>query len=339
MFWVLMTALAGVCTGTFGLPLKLNKRWKWENTWGVYAPWVLLIVPWVIAFATVPNLFQAYGQVAPKVLLLVILFGSCWGLGQIAFGKGLDYLGIGLGFFLQIGLILSIGSLMPLFFESPHLILKKQGLAVIAGVLVIVISIIIGGLAATMKEKDLAGSIDADADKPREKKTLRKGLTICLISGLLCPGLNYAYRFGVPLAKTAESLGAHKALAANAVLPLALIGGFFFNLGYAIHLLNKNKTWNLYQPKGNRIYFIYTSIMGIWTVGVALFGVSSTNMGELGGSVGWAVINAAQILWANVLGLLTGEWKGASRKTLTTMAIGSIVLLIGLCIVGWANAL
>jgi len=333
-----MTAFAGVCTGSFGLPMKLNKKWKWENTWGVYAIWVLLIVPWVIAFFTVPNLFQAYGQVGKKVLFLVVVFGSCWGVGQIAFGKGLDYLGIGLGFSLQIGLIIAVGSLLPLFLENADVILKKEGLAIIGGVLVILISLAISGFAAAMKEKDLAVS-QQDHDQPEEKKTFRKGFLICITAGLLCPGLNYAYLYGTPLTKMAETLGASKAVAANAVLPLCLFGPFFINLGYAIRLLKKNKTWALYYPRTNRVYFLYTLIMGVWTVGVALFGIAAANMGDLGSSIGWAIINSASIFWANVLGLLTGEWKGTTRKTLTVMIVGLAVLLAGICIVGWANTL
>ena len=333
-----MTALAGVCTGSFGLPMKLNKRWKWENTWVVYAIWVLLIVPWLIAFLTVPNLFQAYDEVSKKVLFLVLVFGSCWGVGQIAFGKGLDYLGIGMGFSLQIGLIIAVGSLLPLFLEQADVILKKQGLAIIGGVLVIIASLVISGFAAAMKEKDLAVS-EEHCDGIREKKTFRKGFLICITAGLLCPGLNYAYLYGGPLTKMAVTLGAHKALAANAVLPLCLFGPFFINLGYAVRLLKKNKTWELYYKKDNRIYYLYTLIMGVWTVGVALFGVAAANMGDLGNSIGWAIINAASIFWANVLGLLTGEWKGAARKTLILMIAGLAVLLAGICIVGWANTL
>jgi hypothetical protein len=134
VFWILMTALAGVCTGSFGLPMKLNKRWKWENTWGVYAIWVLLIVPWVIAFLTVPNLFGSYSRAGTRILFLVLLFGSCWGVGQIAFGKGLDYLGIGMGFSLQIGLIIVVGSLLPLFLKETDAIGKNKVLAIIGGV-------------------------------------------------------------------------------------------------------------------------------------------------------------------------------------------------------------
>ena len=338
MFWILMTAFAGVCTGSFGLPMKLNKRWKWENTWGVYAVWVLLIVPWVIAFITIPNLFRAYSQVGAKVLFLILVFGSCWGVGQIAFGKGLDYLGIGMGFSLQIGLIIVVGSLLPLLLENPDAILKRTGLAIVGGVLVIVISLVISGFAAAMKEQDLAISRE-NCEEAKEKKAVRRGLICCVIAGLLCPGLNYAYLYGGPLTKTAMTLGAHNAVAANAVLPLCLFGPFFINLGYAMRLLRKNKTWELYYQKDNRAYYLYTLIMGVWTVGVALFGVAAANMGDLGSSIGWAIINSASIFWANILGILTGEWKGTTKKTLKTMVVGLAVLLAGICTVGWANTL
>jgi uncharacterized YccA/Bax inhibitor family protein len=118
-----------------------------------------------------------------------------------------------------------------------------------------------------------------------------------------------------------------------------LFGPFFINLGYAAWLLNKNKTWRLYQQKDNRVYYLYTLIMGVWTVGVALFGVAAANMGDLGTSIGWAIINSASIFWANILGILTGEWKGTTNKTLTTMIVGLAVLLLGICTVGWANHL
>ncbi|MHC4620699.1 MAG: L-rhamnose-proton symporter family protein [Planctomycetota bacterium] len=155
----------------------------------------------------------------------------------------------------------------------------------------------------------------------------------------MCPGLSYAYEYGRPLTETAMTLGAHNAVAANAVLPLCLFGPFFINLGYAAWLLNKNKTWRLYQQKDNRVYYLYTLIMGVWTVGVALFGVAAANMGDLGTSIGWAIINSASIFWANILGILTGEWKGTTNKTLTTMIVGLAVLLLGICTVGWANHL
>jgi L-rhamnose-H+ transport protein len=333
-----MTAFAGMCTGSFGLPLKLNKRWKWENTWGVYAIWVLLLVPWAIAFLTVPNLFGAYSEVSGKVLFLIFIFGSCWGVGQIAFGKGLDYLGIGMGFSLQIGLIIVVGSLLPLLLEDPGAVFNRNGLAVIGGVLIIVTSLVISGYAAAMKERDLAPPSEND-NRPKQTGTVRRGLICAVMAGLLCPGLNYAYVYGGPLTETAASLGAHSAVAANAVLPLCLFGPFFINLGYAIWLLNRNNAWGLYRRKNNRVYFLYTLIMGVWTVGVALFGAAVANMEELGSSIPWAIVNSASIFWANILGILTGEWKGTTARTLTIMIVGLAVLLAGICTVSWANSL
>ena len=43
----------------------------------------LILVPWPVALATVPNLWQVYGSVPPGVLALTLLFGLGWGLGGI----------------------------------------------------------------------------------------------------------------------------------------------------------------------------------------------------------------------------------------------------------------
>ena len=80
--------------------------------------------------------------------------------------------------------------------------------------------------------------------------------------------------------------------------------------------------------------------MGIlWIGGIALFGMATANLGKLGPSIGWAIYSAVCIFTANILGILTGEWKGARRKTILVMTAGLVVLFGGICIVGWANSL
>ena len=77
----------------------------------------------------------------------------------------------------------------------------------------------------------------------------------------------------------------------------------------------------------------------LWAGSIFIYGMATANLGELGPSIGWASFNAIGILWANILGILTGEWKNVSKKGLSVMAIGLLVLLGGVFIVGWANAL
>ena len=57
----------------------------------------------------------------------------------------------------------------------------------------------------------------------------------------------------------------------------------------------------------------------------------------MGPSIGWAIINGVQILVANVIGLLTGEWKGASKKSANWIVAGIIVLMLGVSVLARGN--
>lgn len=62
MFGIALALVAGICTGSFGFPMKFTSKWKWENTWSMWTVWTLLVVPWVIAFCAIPNLFEVFRQ-------------------------------------------------------------------------------------------------------------------------------------------------------------------------------------------------------------------------------------------------------------------------------------
>jgi L-rhamnose-H+ transport protein len=225
-----------------------------------------------------------------------------------------------------------------LFTGAHEDILKLSTLTIIAGVAVIVLGIVFNAWSALVKEKDLANAVSAD--KSSEKKPFAKGLIICLFTGLVAPALNYAYMTGDKLRVVAESLGASKTFASNSIWAIALFGAFIVNTGYCGWLINKNKSWTKFNQKGTGRYFLYTLIMGIlWGGSVEYYGMAATNLGKLGPSIGWAVFQATAVFAANILGILTGEWKGVGKKALTLMTVGLIVLLAGICIVGFAKTL
>ena len=298
--------------------------------------WTLLVVPWVIGFISVPNLLRVYSEARWGALFWVFLFGFIWGFSAVAFGTGLDYLGLGLGYSLMMGLIISVGAILPLVTEHPESILKLNGLAIIAGVVVIIVGVVLNAWSAVMKEKDL---VDSTAeDKHVEKKSLLKGLIICTVAGVTAPALNYVFIYGEQLRATAERLGASETLASISIWPIALFAGFLVNIIYCTWLVNKNKVWGRYGEKGTGLYYLYTLIMGIlWAGSTAIYGMAAANLGKLGPSIGWAILLGTAILWANVLGIFTGEWKGVGKKSLWVMTVGLVVLLGGICIVGWAK--
>jgi len=306
----------------------------------------MLITPWIIAFITIPNLFSIYFDAENiKVLPVVLFFSAMYGVAVITFGLGLAYLGLALAYSLNMALIIIVGTLVPIvfadnlagFLDNIKIFLQFKGQILILGIAVVVVSLIINAIAAVRREKDYFKQIDDN--KPKEQKTFFKGLILCLITGFCAPGLSYAFIYGEKLRITAENMGVSKALSTNAIMPMAHLGTAIVIFAYCGWLLTKNKTWKLYIEKGTGKYYTYTIFMGIAAIGVALFAVASANMGEFGYSVGWAVINASSIFWANIAGLLTGEWKGVSKKTILTMLVGLCVLIVGISIIGWTNSL
>src|SRR5579885_3028313 len=75
-----IVTLAGILNGTFAAPMKRMPAWQWENSWLVFAFSGLIIFPWIINFATVPNVAQVYSRASAPTLIKVIVFGLLWGL-------------------------------------------------------------------------------------------------------------------------------------------------------------------------------------------------------------------------------------------------------------------
>src|SRR3954451_5241196 len=51
---------AGILNGSFATPTRFMDRWRWENVWALWAVFGMFILPWAIAFATVPHLLATY---------------------------------------------------------------------------------------------------------------------------------------------------------------------------------------------------------------------------------------------------------------------------------------
>jgi len=338
MFWIITEVFGGICNGSFALPMKFTKKWEWENMWSMWSIWTLLVVPWTIAFLTVPNLFDIYSQTARSALLLVFAFGLIWGIGAVCTGLGLDYLGLGIGYSTIMGLVIAIGSLAPLIARHPEEVLKARGMTIIAGVIIIIVALVFNARAALAREKDLGGAEERGSSG--RKKSVITGIIICVISGIASPTLNFAFIAGEKFIATAETLGTNRTLATTSIWAITLTGGFVFNFAYCMWLVRKNKTANLYLLAGTKLYYLYTLMMGVlWAGSIAIYGIATVNMGELGPSIGWALFSGVAIFTANILGVLSGEWKGATPKSIRTMRIALAILLVGICVVGWSKAM
>jgi L-rhamnose-H+ transport protein len=324
---VALVLAGGIVHGSFALPMKRIRTWQWENIWLVYSVAGLIVLPLALALATVPRLFDVYGANTAGTLAVVALSGFGWGLGSTLFGLAIKRIGMALGFAIILGITSSLGSLLPLLVHHPEQLATAKGHTLLAGLAIAIAGIAMCSIAGGMRERDLNPGAGAG-------RRVLSGLLLCVASGILSPALNFGFEFGTPLRETAVAFGASETLATNTIWVLALGAGFLPNAGYSVLLLNRNRTWGLYGGGAPPLYWLGASVMGLlWFGGISIYGMGGAALGKLGAVVGWPIFMAMVILTANVWGVLTGEWRGASRRARSYSWAGVAILIAAIYVI------
>jgi len=307
--------------------------------WALWAVFGMFVLPWTIAFATVPHLLAIY-QTAElgHTLLLVIAFGAGYGIAAICFGLGIEAIGIALNFAIALGTATAVGSAIPLFWFHSSSVFTRQGLSIETGVAVIVVGIVFCGIAGRSKERTQAGQLN-QTDRPRSSN-FAKGLALALVAGAGSALQNFGLAFGVPLLHRAAELGTQQSYQSNVVWAPLLTATLVPYLLFCLRLWNKNRSWNLYSAPGTAHYWVFGLLMGaLWFSSLVVYGAASTRMADMGPVLGWPLFMSAIILTSNVWGLVVGEWKGATRGSLSTMFVGLGLLILGFCTLAWSSRL
>jgi hypothetical protein len=116
---------------------------------------------------------------------------------------------------------------------------------------------------------------------------------------------------------------------------VGLLGGAMVNLGYAAYLLTKNRSWRVLLQSGGELALAV--IIGIdFSLAVGLANKGMLLLGSLGASVGWGIQQAMQMTGTQLLGFISGEWRGVRGKPRTQMyaAIGILVVAAAILAVG-----
>jgi multidrug transporter EmrE-like cation transporter len=320
---VFLVMVAGLMSGTCMLPSKFVRAWKWENVWLVFSVVSLVIVPWILAFAFVEHLTETYRALTLQQLAIPILLGAGWGIAQILFGVSVKRLGLGIAYAIIVGLGAVLGTLVPLFVQQRELAKEHALMLILSGVLVMSVGIFLTAWSGQIKER--AAAIP---ESPSHRSYLA-AIFLAVLCGLMAPMLNYSFAFGQDIAKSAVAFGNQPVHAAYAVWPIALAGGLIPNATYSLWLLAKNRTWGLFRSAPPD--FLRSSLMGVlWMGAFALYGMSATYLGALGTSVGWGLLQIFMIMTATMAGVLTGEWKHASRSARLLLGSGIAGLTVAI---------
>jgi L-rhamnose-H+ transport protein len=327
--------LGGVLNGSFAAPMKRLSAWRWENIWLIYSLVGLLIFPWIITLATIPHLGSVLQQSTAAELTKIGLFGFAWGIGGLLFGQGIARVGLALGYAVILGITSSFGGLVPMVILHPDQLVARQGLALIAGTVIMTVGLVFFAVAGRRREREQASGTAA-----MDKSGFGTGLVICILSGVFSSMLTFAFVFGDRMQELSRLAGASPAMSGNAIWAIGVSCGFLPNAAYCIYLLNKNRSWAVFVEKSPRgALAMGAALMGLlWYSGMVVYGMGTAALGMLGKIVGWPVFMSVDILAGIGWGFLGGEWKGASRTALTYCLIGIAILFLAIGVISMGNA-
>src|SRR6266850_2537453 len=146
-----LVLLAALLQGTFVLPMTLVRQWSWEHTWATFSLLGMLVFNWIITLLFVPIIIAVYSASPARDLAILALFGLGWGMGAVLFGLGMDRLGMALGYPIIMGLIASLGALIPLLVFFPQMLFTTKGLILLAGTALVIVGIVQCAIAGSRK--------------------------------------------------------------------------------------------------------------------------------------------------------------------------------------------
>jgi L-rhamnose-H+ transport protein len=325
--------LAAALQGTFVLPMTMVKQWSWEHTWATFSLLGMLVFNWIITLLLVPNIFAVYAATPARDIAVLALFGLGWGVGAVLFGLGMDRLGMALGYPIIMGLIASLGALIPLLVFFPQTLFTTKGLVLLAGTALVILGIWLCAVAGSRR------TVSADKSSVADSNAFKVGLAIAILAGILSCLPNVGMAFGGNVISAAEASGVSQASSGNTVWALLFTLGFVANAAYCLYLMVTRKTlgqyWNRETPRNLGL----SALMAVmWIGSFYLYGAGAAKLGRWGVVVGWPLFISLSIIVGNLWGLWRGEWQGAPAAARRLLNQGLLVLIVAVITAALSNS-
>ena len=335
---LLIIVIAAFFQGSFAVPMSYARNWKWENSWLIFSIFGMIVFNLLFSLISIPNLFHVYQSASLSAFLVPVIFGLIFGISAVSFGLGIAALGFALGYAIMLGLLLGIGTFVPMAVLHPEEIFTPKGILILIGLLVTLIGIGLSAYAGIKKEREQGGK--AGKITRISKMSIKIGIVICVTNAVCASAINIGFSLNRSLVETALAFGAPANWAGNAIWAVLFTSGGILNIFYCAYLIGVNKTAHNYKAKGSMKNLIFILIMSVmWIGSFILYGVGATMMGNWGTVIGWSVYMALSIAIATVWGIFQGEWTGSSRKTKMLMAQGLLIILCAIVIFSYSGTM
>jgi len=304
--------------------------------------------------------------------LLWGLGGLTYGLTMRYLGLSLGT-GIALGFCAAFGTLVPpiFKATTPSFFVFAHgpsiveLASNTSGQVTLAGVAVCMIGIVIAAMAGFAKEKEMP---EEQKKKSIKEFNFKKGIMVATFCGIMSACFAFALQAGKSINEASARAGTKELWTGLPTLPVLLLGGFTTNFIWCVLLNIKNGSGYQYlasevkpehahhggtgsgehgpadglAPDGQLVdlkiprlnNYLFSALAGTtWYFQFFFYTMGATQMGKYD-FASWTLHMASIIIFSTMWGWILHEWKGASVKAHTLIAIGIATLVLSTIIIG-----
>ena len=323
---MLVFSLGGLAGATFLIPARGIKGWAYETWWFFYVFLGLIVCPPLICYFTVPDFWNVTMSAPSKVLFRCAGFGMMWGVGALAWGLMVRYLGIGLGLAIGCGLCAATGTLIPPIAtgHAADLVKDTGACVVLAGVILSLVGIVFVGIAGKAKEGEMP---EEQKRKAVAEFDFKKGVVTAIIAGVFSAGMNFGLQGAGVIEDAAVAAGAKACWRGMPVIMVVLWGGFLVEVLWCLQQHVKNRTFGDYARPSLRNLLICASIGVLWVMQFVCTKAGEPLMGDLK-YISFAVMMASTIFFSTLAGVLLGEWKGTGARTKGYLALGTVILIV-----------
>ena len=334
---IFLIAIGAFSAGSFAVPFRKIKGWKWESYWMVYSLAAYIIMPLLACMIFTPDFIKTIQSTPGDTTLLVFVLGTVYGAGNLSFGMALRYLGLSLGYALSLGLMLAIGTLIPPIIDGrlKVMIESSGGNLLLSGIAVAAIGIAFSALAGILKDKSIG---QKQKQESIGEFNLIKGILSALLVGVAGSAMALGFEQGLPISGFAEQSGIDPLFSMMPVYLVLLSGTFVSTLIWCFFLGFKNKSVKDYvRAKTSKTLVLnygFGLLAGLlWFSQFIFYGMGKSKMGPFT-FTSWGILMALTIGFASVWGLIRGEWKGVSARVYLTMALSLLILIAASFMIG-----
>ncbi|WP_066627861.1 L-rhamnose/proton symporter RhaT [Labilibacter marinus] len=332
-------AVGGISAASCYMPFEKVKNWSWGVFWIVQAFFAWLIMPLVIGYFTVPDLFEVLAKSPSPAFWGALLLGATYGFGGLSFGYAIRSIGYSLTYTISIGISAVLGTVIPLVIKGQLVeqFTKPGGGVVLIGMIVSIIGVALCGRAGFLKEQNINKEEGSGSTF-----NMKKGLLLTLIAGTLSAIWGVSLEVGQPISDIAAEHGAGH-FEGNAKLIVSSFGCLLTNLIWFITVTVKDgsiKSLVSSKEIGKGRYFKNFALSGLagslWYFQFFFYGLGHVRMGSFQ-FASWVLHMSMLIFFSYIIGVLMKEWKGVSKKTYITLIIALCVLVSSFIIMTYGS--